>query len=104
MARWFFTGGIMPSLDLLGHFQKDLELTESWFIDGTHYEITSEAWLQNMDAHLDEVRSLFRQVYGPEEALRWVNRWRMFFLACAEVFAHRGGQEWGVAHYLFRKP
>jgi cyclopropane-fatty-acyl-phospholipid synthase len=104
MARWFFTGGIMPSLDLLPHFQKDLRLAERWFIDGTHYARTCKAWLRNLDAHADQIHDLFRRVYGPDHASRWVTRWRIFFLACAEVFACRNGQEWGMGHYRFRKP
>jgi len=104
MARWFFTGGIMPSLNLLEHFQKDLQLEQTWFIDGRHYGLTLEAWLRNLDGRLEDIRSLFLRVYGPDEAARWVRRWRMFFLSCAEVFAYRAGMEWGVAHYRFRQP
>lgn len=29
--------------------------------------------------------------------------WRLFYLACSELFNYRGGEEWGVGHYVFTK-
>jgi cyclopropane-fatty-acyl-phospholipid synthase len=100
MARHFFTGGQMPSHDLLPAFDRDLTVVESWRLDGTHYARTLEAWLARMDAAHDAIMPIFRRVYGPEDATRWWHQWRVFFLACAELFAYRGGEEWGVSHYL----
>ncbi len=103
MAQHFFTGGIMPSDDLLASFQDELALTERWRLDGTHYQRTAEAWLANMDAHKPEILALFALTYGPDEAQRWWVRWRVFFMACAEMFGYSGGKEWMVSHYLFGK-
>jgi len=101
MAKYFFTGGIMPSDDLLLHFQKDVRLIEHWRVDGTHYQKTSEAWLANMDKHKAEVMAILEKTYGPQEKVkRWVY-WRVFFMACAELFGYKNGQEWLVSHYLF---
>lgn len=103
MARHFFTGGQMPSDDLLPRFQDDLALEERWTLDGTHYRKTAEAWLDRMDAAREAVRALFDQVYGPE-ARRFHAYWRVFFMACAETWGYDRGREWLVSHYRFAKP
>jgi cyclopropane-fatty-acyl-phospholipid synthase len=103
MARYFFTGGIMPSDDLLAEFQNDLQLLDHWQVDGTHYQKTSEAWLQRMDEGREAILQMFGETYGNEAKRLWLARWRLFFMACAELFGYRNGSEWMVSHYLFRK-
>ncbi|HTL48960.1 MAG TPA: class I SAM-dependent methyltransferase, partial [Verrucomicrobiae bacterium] len=102
MARTFFTGGIMPSEDLLLYFQKDVRLAERWRVDGRHYQKTCEAWLRKMDEAREPVMKVFRETYG-KDAAKWRAYWRIFFMACAELFGYRGGGEWFVAHYLFER-
>jgi len=99
MARHFFTGGIMPSADLFDQFRSDLSVAVRWLIDGTHYSRTCEAWLQKLDANSDYLRDLFIQDMSRKDAAVQLQRWRMFFMACSELFRYRGGSEWGVAHY-----
>ena len=102
MAREFFSGGMMPSHDLLLHFQDDLIIEDVWRISGTHYEKTSLAWVNKMDANKDSVMKIFSETYG-DDAKLWFQRWRIFFMSCEKLFGYDNGSEWGVSHYRFRK-
>jgi cyclopropane-fatty-acyl-phospholipid synthase len=104
MARYFFTGGQMPSHALLPQFQDDLRLVSDWQVNGTHYQRTAEHWLQNMDAHRAEILPIFAATYGEANVTKWWARWRIFYLACAELWGYHAGEEWIVSHYLFTKP
>ena len=97
MTRHFFRGGIMPSEDLLAQFNQHLSIQRQWRINGNHYARTCEAWLNNLDRQRTSVKKLFSIANIPDIQIQ---RWRIFFMACAELFAYRQGMEWGVAHYL----
>jgi cyclopropane-fatty-acyl-phospholipid synthase len=101
MGRHFFTGGLMPSTDTLLWFQRDLQVERHWQLDGTHYERTANHWLQNQDNHREEVLAVLTRFYGARNAELWIQRWRMFWMACAETFGYDEGREWLVAHYRF---
>lgn len=103
MGKYFFTGGIMPSADTLLHFQQDMSIQQRWLLSGEHYEKTSNHWLANQDANREEIMQIMKSTYGEKDAKRWFNRWRMFWLSCAELFGLEDGNEWLVAHYLFCK-
>ncbi len=101
MGQNFFTGGTMPSEDLFGHFADDLKIQRQWRVNGLHYWRTCESWLSNLDQNREALVSMFSRNCTRNEAKRTVQRWRMFFMACAELFRYRAGNEWFVAHYLF---
>ena len=100
MGRYFFTGGIMPSFDLLSRFDDHLTVEADWEINGEHYGRTARAWRENLERRRSEVLRVFHSTYG-DDAHRWYHRWRLFFLACEELFAYKGGSEWMVGHYRF---
>jgi cyclopropane-fatty-acyl-phospholipid synthase len=102
MAKFFFTGGMMPSHGLLPSFRDDLACEKDWKVNGANYACTAEAWLAKQDRNRAEILDLFRQPYGADAPLRFA-MWRVFFMSCAELWGYRGGEEWGVSHYLFRR-
>lgn len=103
MSKYFFSGGVMPSDHLLTYFPDHFKIEKHWRVNGKHYNKTSEAWLQNMDKHKNEIMPLFAQTYGEDKAVKWWVYWRIFFMACAELWGYKNGEEWFVSHYLFRK-
>jgi cation-transporting ATPase 13A2 len=103
MSTHFFTGGTMPSADLLHFFQEDLTLQKQWWVSGKHYAQTCEDWLSKMNRSRKEIWPGLEETYGNEKAAMWFRRWQVFYLACAELFAYEGGDTWGVCHYLFEK-
>lgn len=103
MGRYFFTGGIMPSDSLLLNFQQDMCVERHWRVSGRHYERTSRDWVRNMYSSRKEIMPVLARTYGADQAVIWFNRWKMFFMACAELFGFSGGDEWLVSHYLFGK-
>ena len=103
MSKYFFTGGIMPSDDLMFYFNDDLVVEKHWHVSGTHYAKTSEAWLTNMDRHKTQIMQLFEDTYGKSQAVKWWVYWRLFYMACAELWNFNNGDEWIVSHYLFHK-
>jgi cyclopropane-fatty-acyl-phospholipid synthase len=103
MGRHFFSGGMMPSDELPLRFQDRLRFLARWRWDGTHYERTANAWLANVDVRRAAVLDVLGMTYG-DDAAQWLQRWRVFFMACAELFGYGQGQEWWVSHYLFERP
>ena len=103
MAREFFSGGMMPSHDLLLNFQENLNIEKTWRISGKHYEKTSLAWLKMMDLNKAKIIKIFSDTYGQENARLWFQRWRIFFMSCEKLFGFNKGKEWGISHYRFVK-
>ena len=104
MSRHFFSGGMMPSDDLALRFQDSLRFVQRWRWDGVHYRRTADAWLANVDARRAQALQVLAATYGESGAAQSLQRWRIFFMACAEMFGYRDGQEWWVSHYLFDRP
>jgi len=105
MAEEFFTGGQMPSDTLLCYFQKHLRLEGHWRVNGTHYEKTSNAWLEALDRNKASAMAILEKTMGSyHKANVQFVKWRLFYLACAELFGYDRGNRWIVSHYLMRKP
>lgn len=102
MARHFFTGGMMPSADLLPLLSDRLSLEASWLINGRHYARTCAAWLEKLDSDRGGALHALQRVFPRRQAAIQLQRWRIFFLACEELFAFDRGEQWQVAHYRFR--
>ena len=102
IGRYFFTGGTMPSDDLLLHFSEHLRVCEHWRLDGTHYQLTARAWLANLDARRADALRVLHAAYEAA-ADQWLNRWRVFFIACEELWGLNGGADWIVSQYAFEK-
>ena len=103
MSKYFFTGGIMPSNHLFYYFNDNLKITHNCVVNGTNYGKTSEAWLSNMDKHKEQIMPILARTYGNADAVKWWVYWRLFYMACAELFNYKNGNEWMVSHYLFEK-
>lgn len=103
MARYFFTGGIMPSHKLLPSFNDHLHCEEDWTINGCHYQRTLDSWLWKLDANRESAMPILGATYGYDDAEKWLYRWRIFLMACSELFGYDGGNEWQVSHYRFGK-
>ena len=103
MAKYFFTGGMMPNHNLFKDLKSNLEYQKSWMLSGEHYEKTSNAWLDKMDKNKKEILSLFERSNSSSIAKRKFHFWRLFYIACAEIFGYDNGNEWVVSHHLFKK-
>lgn len=103
ITRYYFTGGTMPSANLLLYCQDDVAVVNHWLVNGTHYARTSEEWLKRMDQNSVSIRPIMESTYGKDLATKWTAYWRTFFISVAELFGYNNGEEWMVAHYLFKK-
>ncbi|KAK0571147.1 hypothetical protein LWI29_012393 [Acer saccharum] len=103
ITRYFFSGGTMPSANLLLYFQDDVSVADHWLINGKHYAQTSEEWLKRMDQNVASIKPIMESTYGNDQATKWTVYWRTFFIAVAELFGYNDGEEWMVALFLFKK-
>ncbi|KAF3615178.1 (S)-coclaurine N-methyltransferase [Capsicum annuum] len=103
ITRYFFSGGTMPSANLLLYFQDDVSVVNHWLINGKHYAQTSEEWLKRMDKNISSIKPIMESTYGKDLAVKWTVYWRTFFISVAELFGYNNGEEWMVAHFLFKK-
>jgi cyclopropane-fatty-acyl-phospholipid synthase len=103
IAKYFFTGGIMPSDDLFSYFPEHFEIEEQWQVNGQNYQKTSEMWLKNMDNNKSRIIPILKETYGEDQFKKWWVYWRVFFMSCAELWGYNDGNEWIVSHYRFKK-
>ena len=93
----------MPSRDIFSHFNEDLQVAAEWEVNGNHYAKTCEAWIANQDRNRQEILKVLRNYLPAELVALQYRRWRIFFMACAELFRFSEGEEWKIGHYLLEK-
>lgn len=103
MGRHFFTGGMMPTHDLLANLKIPFEVDQTWALSGRHYALTARDWNEQLVSQRTHILDILTATYGASEALRWFNRWSLFFLGCQELFAHNDGNSWQVVHHRLGK-
>ena len=103
IGRNFLPGGTMPSHDLLLHFQHDLRIVHRWRINGMHAARTAEAWLHALRMNRKAILPVLEKVHGRVDTRQRYAYWDVFFMACAELWSYREGEEWMISHYLFEK-
>lgn len=103
IAQYFFTGGLMPSADIFDYFQDHFRVEKRWEVPGTHYRKTCRAWLDQMDESRVAVKVILAETYTPAQMNKWWSYWRIFFMACEELFGYKRGTEWLVSHTLLEK-
>ena len=74
MAQTFFTGGTMPSDDLLLHYQEEMHLVDHWRISGLHYARTLRAWLEKMDQQKPYVQQVLADSIWPRKHVTLVGQ------------------------------
>lgn len=104
MARHFFTGGMMPSHDLLLLSIGPLIAEDRWALSGVHYARTLRAWLERLDADPQRLARVLDAADGPTHGTAWLRRWRVFTIACEELFAYDDGDQWHITHLRFVTP
>jgi cyclopropane-fatty-acyl-phospholipid synthase len=102
MGRNFFTGGTIPSTKLFMFFTEHLVVDESWYIRGTEYSRTLDAWLANLHSNRRALMHVF-QKNGYVSPAREIQKWRMFYIMSSVSFGFNKGKEWMVAYYTFSK-
>ena len=105
MSDNFFTGGTMPSDDLLLYFANEFAIVNHWRVNGQNYEKTSNGWLDYLDKSWasGELKPVLAEAYGIGKEREWYVNWRLFFFACAELWGFDNGEEWIVSLYLFER-
>lgn len=100
IERACFAGAMIPAEGLLPGCDRDLVVTERWSVGGLEYAKTLDAWLARFTAARREVEEVLANRFDPHAAARQWRRWRIFLMACSELFGFGGGNEWRVSHWL----
>ena len=95
------SGDGMPSHNLFHRLIEPHRVEESWWMDGSHYRRTVEAWLARLDASRPAVATILRPIFGDDTKLL-IQRWRIFLMACSELVGFAGSELLGVSHHRLR--
>ena len=103
MSEHFFKEGMMPAEQLLPLCNEHLVTEHMWRINGTHYARTLRGWLEKIDQNRKAAHAILERDLEKQNARLQFGRWRIFFMACEELFGFNGGNEWYVGHYRLKK-
>ena len=103
MAKYFFSQGMIPSINLMPFCNKNLVTKKIWKVNGNHYAKTLNSWLNNFDSNKNKIKKILSKHENNENPKILCQRWRIFFMACEELFKFNKGEEWLISHYLLEK-
>lgn len=102
MGRNFFTGGIVPSMNLFSYFNNHLKIKDKYIISGTEYSKTLDSWLNKMYQNKEKIMKIFKMNYG-DNANYYFQSWRMFYLMSSASFGYNQGNDYCVAYFTMVK-
>ena len=102
MEKYFFSGGSMPNLDILKMIDHSYKIEELRRVSGMNYHKTLELWYENLKLNKNKIMKTDFKDDKLSSKIHY-NRWKVFILACSELFKLHNGEEYLVAHALLKK-
>lgn len=102
MGRNFFTGGVVPSMNLFEKFDNHLIVCQKHIISGIQYSKTLDSWLDNMYINKSKIMKILNKHY-PKESDYLYQSWRMFYLMSSVSFSFNDGNDYCLGYFIMKK-